>query len=90
MQIDLSKQNQFFKIENTIDLVPVIRNVKSVEVTLSKNFSEKIQRKGSIDTQNSTLCSSIMFPNDNDEDFIESSAKSFTDIMHERWEKANS
>jgi hypothetical protein len=61
MQIDLSKQNQTFKIENTIDLVPVIRNVKSVEVTLGKDFAEKLERKGSTDTQNSTLCSSIMF-----------------------------
>jgi hypothetical protein len=69
MQIDLSKQNPFFKIENAIDLVPVIRNVKSVEVTLGPDFQEKMPRKGSSLTD-STLCTSIMF--NSDEDFIES------------------
>ena len=90
MQIDLSKQNQFFKIENTIDLVPVIRNVKSVEVQLGPDFSEKMQRKGSTDTDNSTLCTSIMFNSDENFTDLITEPKTLTDIMHERWEKANS
>jgi len=38
MQINLSKQNQNFRIENTIDDIGLTRNVKSVEVSLGKDF----------------------------------------------------
>ena len=42
MQINLSKQNEHFRIENTIDLVAVIRNTKSLEVSLGKDDSDKM------------------------------------------------